>query len=244
MSEIVPFRYNYWDLDINFKFPSKSNLSLKHLQGICNAWHRGVQIDSCGRIWICQSELHNILRTTKAAARYWLLEISDEYQLECQGETYILGSEIYRLLDITIQSAGSIKKEKYASFSEEIYRLIRDSHKLKTIRYEFYEEIESHKKNLKQIRIRELELDADELTGDLLDEINSDFSHIRNAKIYLPLADKYWNGLIVNKETHKIITKANINDEDELYDLCVSEDWSTEWYSTFSQCLEEINTGY
>jgi hypothetical protein len=242
MSEIVPFRYNYHDLNISFDFPTKSGLSLTHLKGICNAWHRGIQIDYCGRIWICQSQLHTILRTTRAAARYLLLEISDEYQLECQGEIYIQGSEIYRSLDVTIQSAGCIKKEKYARFSEEIYRLIRDSDKLKTIRYEFYEEIESHKKNLKQIRIRELKLGSDELTGDFLDKIDSDFSHIRNAKMYLPLADRYWNGLVVNKETHKIITKANINDEDELYELCVSEDWNTEWYSTFSQCLNERNT--
>ncbi len=237
MSEIVPFRHNAYDLTINFDFPTESNLSLKHLRGIYNAWHRGVQVDSYGRLWICQSELHNILRTTKENARYFLLEISEKYQLEVQGKTYVQGSEVYRLLDMIIQSAGSIKRENYARFSDEIYRAMRDSDRLKTIRYEFYEEIQLHKKELKQIRIRQLKLTRDELTGDLLDKRNSDFSHIRSVQMYLPLADKYWNGLVVNKETHATITEAAINDEDQLLDLCMSEGWSTEWYSTFSECL-------
>lgn len=237
MTEIVPFRHNAYDLTIDFDLPTESNLSLRHLKGIYNAWHRGVQVDSYGRLWICQSELHNVLRTTKENARYFLLEISDKYQLEVRGETYVQGSEVYRLLDRIIQSAGSIKREKYARFSDEIYRAMRDSDKLKNIRYEFYEEIQQHKKELKHIRIRQLKLTTDELTGDPLNKRDSDFSHIRNAQIYLHLADKYWNGLVVNKNTHGIITRAAINDEDQLFELCVSNGWSTEWYSIFSQCL-------
>lgn len=64
-TEIVPFRYSAYDLTTSFDFPTESSLSLNHLKGIYNAWQRGVQVDLYGRIWICQSELHNILRTKK-----------------------------------------------------------------------------------------------------------------------------------------------------------------------------------
>lgn len=237
-TEIVPFRYSADDLTISFDLIAESSLSLKHQKGIYNAWEQGVKVDPYGRLWICQSQLHTILRTTKENARYYLLSIGEKYKLEVQGKTYVQGSEVYRLLDITIQSAGSITKEKYAKFSEKIYREIRDCDTIKTIRYEFYEATERHKKELKKIRIRQLRLTKDELTGKELDGKNSDFSHIRGAKTYLHLADKYWNGLVVNKETHSIITEASINDEDQLYDLCVDRGWDTEWYSIFSQCLD------
>lgn len=238
-SEIVPFRYNALDLGIKFEVPSELNLSLQPLKVIYNAWCRGSKIDSYGRIWICQSELHNILRTTKDNATYIGLLLDDKYKINIGEEIYIQGSEVCRLLDDIIQSAGSIKREKYARFSDTIYRLIRDSDTTKTIRYEYYEAIQCLKKKLKKTRIKKLKLEKDELTDFDLKK-NSEFSHIRGAQLYLNLADKYWNGLIVNKETHEIITKRAINDEDQLFNLCMEYNWNTEWYSVFCQCLNSI----
>ena len=41
-----------------------------------------------------------------------------------------------------------------------------------------------------------------------------------------------WNGLIVNKDTHFIITQEGVNDEEELYKLCYEKGWNTDWYET------------
>lgn len=236
-SELVPFRYNAYDLTVQFNATDQHSLSIRHLKGIYNAWHRAVQVDSYGRLWIDESELHNILRTTRDQASYFTLSIPDKYKASVGGSIYIQGSEVFRILDSVIQSSGSSKRERYARFSEEIYRTLRDSDKLKTIRYEFYERISSHRKELKKIRIKQLKLKKDELTGETLAIRSSEFSHIRSAKVYLALADKYWNGLIVNKNTHEIITQAGVNDEEQLHDLCIDQGWNTGWYADFVKCL-------
>lgn len=121
-----------------------------------------------------------------------------------------------------------------------MYRIIRDSDTARTIRWEYYENVKFLKKKLKQTRIKNLKLEKDELTNFDLNKRHSEFSHIRAAQFHLHLADKYWNGLVVNKDTHEIITKRAINDEDQLFDLCIEYNWNTEWYSVFCQCLNSI----
>ena len=238
-SELVPFRYSALDLKIDFEeVDYSSGLQLKPLKTVFNAWQRGGMIDSIGQIWVSQSELHNILRTNTGNANYFVLQISDKYKIEISGKIYIKGSEVVRLLDSIIQSAGSIRRENYARYSEEIYKFIRDNPAVQIIRAEYYETIQGLKKKLKQKRIKKLKLEEDELTNLSLKKNGSDFSHIRSAQIYLDLADKYWNGLVVNQETHQIITQENINDEDELYKLCNENGWNTRWYSDFCKCLD------
>ncbi len=235
--EIVPFKLKGTELDIKFEVPSKTDLSLKHLKGIFNAWERGTMVDRYGRIWICQTELHNVLRITKENARYYLLAIEEKYQIETDGNRYILGSEIYRLLDILIQASGSVRTAEYAKYSDSTYRLFRDSHQAENIRAKYYETIKLHKRTLKATRIKQLKLKNDELTGKPLRE-DCEFSHIKDSKIFLHLADKFWNGLVLNKETHVAITDAEIKDEEQLLNLCEKKGWNKNWYPVFSKSLE------
>lgn len=237
--EIVPFRYAASDLNINFEELSKDKLKLQPMKAIINAWSRGAKIDSVGRIWVEESEIHNILRTTKSNGNYISLKIDDKYKTEQGGVVYIQGSEVGHLLDDVIQSGGSISRRKYARFSEELYRIIRDSEKPELLRYEYLEAVKTTKKKLKSVRIKKLKIGNDELTNRPLQK-NSEFSHIRIASIYIDLADKYWNGLIVNRDTHRIITMKKINDEDQLYDLCEEKGWNTEWFSTFCESLASL----
>lgn len=240
-SEIVPFRYSALDLNIQFEIDSNCNLNLTALRGIYNAWLEGAQLDDYGRVWISQSKLHTVLRTTKENANYIALKINEEDKIEIDGETYIKGSQIARILDEVIESAGSIKRGQYARYSEKTFKKVRDSASAEMIRAEYYEKVKDLKKNLKEKRIKKLKLETDELTNLLLDKSNSDFSHIRAAQVYLHLADRYWNGVVVNKNTHKIITDRAINDEEQLFDLCKELGWNTGWYDTFCKCLKSYS---
>jgi hypothetical protein len=68
---------------------------------------------------------------------------------------------------------------------------------------------------------------------------SSEFAHIRSCSIYPNLATSYWNGLIVNKDTHQIVTKNDINDERQLLELCQERGWNTRWHQRY---LAEIST--
>ena len=74
---------------------------------------------------------------------------------------------------------------------------------------------------------------VDELTGKKLDYQRSEFSHIRSVAVYPDLQLEIENGLIVNKETHDIITKENVQNEDDLYSLCIKNNWNINWYDYY-----------
>lgn len=44
----------------------------------------------------------------------------------------------------------------------------------------------------------------------------------------------------VNKETHDIITKETINDENELYSLSYKNWWNIEWYDKYKEKLNIV----
>lgn len=238
--ELVPFRYAAYDLNIEFEAISTNDLKLIPMKTIYNAWAYGSKIDKYGMIWVEELQLHHILRTTQDNANYIALQISDKYKVAHYGTTYIQGSEICRLLNDVIQTGDTIRRRKYARFSEKIYQAIRDSAEVELLRCQYWEAVKSVKKELKQTRIKMLKIKNDELTNLPL-ENTSEFSHIRKSSIHIVIADKYWNGLIVNKDTHEIITQREINDEDQLLDLCQEYNWDTTWFSIFCESLQSLD---
>ena len=58
--------------------------------------------------------------------------------------------------------------------------------------------------------------------------------------MYKHLSDQIENGLIVNKETHKIITERGINEENELKLLCEEMGWDTNWYDDYIKILSSL----
>ncbi len=51
--------------------------------------------------------------------------------------------------------------------------------------------------------------------------------------MYKYLSDDIDNGLLVNKETHRLITERGIQDEEELLALCQEQGWKTDWYGIY-----------
>lgn len=238
MSNIVPIQIPASDLELEFMQPFGNNSQRNTFKSIHSAWTSSAVIDETGTIWIRTSKLHTILRTTPPLARYYLSTVGDEYKTKVEGETYVKGSEICQLIDNIIQSSGSIKREGYARYSESLYRDIRDSETARLIRAEHYEQMRSYRGELRRTRIASFEIKRDELTGLPL-RFGNQFSHIRSFAAYPRLGDKVWNGLIINQDIHTLITNNEINDENQLLDLCVEYGWKTDWYSAYLVSLEQ-----
>jgi hypothetical protein len=176
--------------------------------------------------------LSEILRTSKANARHIVEKIGKQYKSKGAAGTYLHYAEVNKRLSQIMMNAGTIRREQYAGFSEAIGNAIRDSDKAKYQRAQTYEAMNAAKTKLKGSRIKWLQIRRDELTGlPLL--ATSQFSHICSCAIYPQFATCLWNGLVVNKAIHQTITDAYVNDEDELYDLCRKEKWSTDWYDDY-----------
>lgn len=82
---------------------------------------------------------------------------------------------------------------------------------------------------------------VDELTGEQLDYTTCHFSHIIGKAARPDLAIFIENGLLVSPETHKIITKKGVLNDDGLLRLCKTLEWNTDWYNDFKQFKEKIS---
>ena len=107
--------------------------------------------------------------------------------------------------------------------------------KLSNIAYSHYKTINRNTLH----KIKKYNIKEDELTGKNIDIRTCEFSHIRSVSMYQEYSDNIENGLIVNKETHDKITRKEINDEDELYDLCIDNGWNLQWYEKYKKHLNK-----
>lgn len=203
--------------------------------GISNAWKEGTIIDAKGWLWVNTDKLHTILRTNKDNARYQLSRIENEFKMNRGNKSYVRGFKILELIARTIEENGVGKKGIYLETSKEYYDAINTCDKAARLRMEYNQVVEEECRTLKHKRIKKYRLKEDELTGEKLNKAKSDFSHIRSVAIYKSLSDHIENGLVVNKETHKIITERGINDEVELKCLCEEKNWKVDWYKRYKQ---------
>lgn len=221
--------------DINYKMPERAKeLDKTTVKKITNAINRG-KPDSRGLIWINCSTLHTVLRVkTKVDARYLLETIDKKYKTTYEGEEYVLWSS---LISIVERRREENPKNRYLSLVMDILNEINECDEIQLLRLKAKNLMEQRVKKLKNKRIRSYKLKEDELTNDPLDKKKAEFSHIRSVAMFPELAEMMWNGLIVNKDTHFIITQIGINDEEELYKLCYEKGWNTDWYKTYKEKL-------
>ncbi|CAK1725612.1 conserved hypothetical protein [Vibrio crassostreae] len=208
-------------------------LNPKTLSAIINAWNKVAILSEQGQVWLESSKIHTIIRTTPANGKYWVGQLPNSMKLKAYGHTYIHSSEVISKLDHSIQSARSMSREKYLEYSFSIASAIRKCSRARELRGQHYENFKRDLKSLKNNRIKSFKIKEDELTGNELLVRTAEFSHIRSVSIYPQFAHYLGNGLIVNHETHEIITAHNINDEIQLLDLCKKMKWETKWYKKF-----------
>lgn len=231
---LVPFNNHVIDIKIDLpKVPEDSD------KGTCtkvrNAWVNFTHIDDQGILWVDIERVEAILRTTKTIAKYEIRNIDDKDKYKSGNKTYIRAYKIRDIIDRFIQKEKISKRKEYLQYSEQIYMAIRSCDTAEVIRTKYISNIEADRRKLKSQRIKEYKIKYDELTGDKLIKKTAEFSHIRSFAIFREVSTDIENGLIVNKETHKIITEKGINDEVELYYLCEERSWNVEWYERYKR---------
>lgn len=231
-NSLVPFNNHVIDMSIGI--PIKPDGSDK---GTCtqikNAWINFAHIDDKGVMWVDIERIHAILRTTKPIANYHLKDIEDKDKLRYGNKVYVKAYHIRNIIDKSIQIEKISRRKEYLKYSEEIYMAIRDCATAEIIRQKYSNIIEGDRKKLKASRIKKYKIKYDELTGDKIEKATAEFSHIRSYAIFREISTDIENGLIVNKQTHNVITAAGINDEVELYQLCTEKNWSIKWYEKY-----------
>lgn len=234
---VIPFKNHI--IDMNLSLPEAPKESHK---GTCtrvkNAWVNFAHVDDIGIVWVDAERLYDILRTNKPIAKREIININDEDKLRHGKKTYIRSYAIVNIINRFIQEEKLGSRKEYLKYSEKIYKSIRDCEIAEFIRLKYISNIEVELKKLKKKRIKEYNIELDELTGDKLHMKTAEFSHIRSSAIFREISTNIENGLIVNKETHKIITEKGVNDENELYNLCIEKKWKIYWYEKYKNYFD------
>jgi hypothetical protein len=228
------------EIEINWsKIAQKYNLNSRTLKQIINAWHNHAVVDNLGYIWLEIEGANCVLRIVKRKkTRYVIDNFVSEYDKRViNGKTYIRGTALGKMIDENVQGARTSKKRKYSKFSRDLYQVIVDHEVCENIRHYAHEVKTSELRKMKSKRVNFLvgsEYEGkDELTLKPLAS-HAHFSHIRSASLFPELALAVWNGLLVNQDTHDIITRKNIQDEKQLYGLCKEKKWSIKWTKPFT----------
>ncbi|HHQ4505563.1 TPA: hypothetical protein ACSP3X_000352 [Aeromonas hydrophila] len=239
--EIIPIN----PITVKDKFeppkPQSEKLSEKVCAEIVNAWNDHTIFDNLGRPWVERSALNRILRTSRENANYRVAKLFAIYKANANGKSYVKGEAVLFLLSESVLNARSLLREIALQYSQQLYIAIQDCDKARLMRAEHYEFVKKIVKNLKMNRMRCFNIESDELTNIELHKVSAEFSHIRSASLYPHLATFQENGLIVNKDTHALITRFNINDEDELLALCKQKKWNILWYEKYLEFIKKVS---
>ena len=233
---MIPFSVK----ELKFEEPVVSEKAKKKVvKEISNAWKEATIIDNKGWLWVRKDKLHSILRTTKNNINYIIMQIPEEYKCDMGKQTYIRGCKILEIIARNIEESGVGTKGVYLETSKRYYDSIALCDKAKLLRLEYDNVLKEQRKKLKKKRIKKYHIKYDELTKEELKR-GCEFSHIRSVNMYKFISDNIDNGLIINKETHAIITSQGINDEEELLELCKELKWNTQWYDEYIKDLVSI----
>lgn len=221
--------------DIKYKIPKKAEeLDKITVKKIYNAIGSGI-VDNKGFIWFDCSKLHTIIRVkTKSDAAYILEGINSKYKANYNSKTYVIWSSLVSIIAKRIEANP---KNEYLKLIFSILEEINESNDSKVLQTKAKELQEKNIKKLKKQRINRFKIVKNELTNRKLDKKLAEFSHIRSVSMYPEFSECIWNGFIVNKETHNLITSQCINDEDQLYSLCFKNGWNIDWYDEYKRIV-------
>lgn len=209
----------------------KYNLNKITEKKIINALEKGI-IDSFGRIVFPKETLITLLAlNNKRKIEYIVDGLRESDIVVLENKTCIDSAE---LIKIIIQRKRKNIHQKNFKAIYEILCKIQDDPVVKYECSKYQAEIDKLIKNLKTLKIKELNIYFDELTGEKLEK-NAEFHHIREKGI--EGNEKYQLntklGIIINQNIHKDITRKGIDNEKKLLVYCKAKNYKTDWYYIF-----------
>jgi hypothetical protein len=235
---------NLSELDIDFP-EIEQKLTKKVVTEIQNAFEDASIVDKNGVLWIRLDKLHIVLRTDKPTAKQIFLGVQEgKWRREFGEYKYLRGSQVIALIWDQLDVATGTK-ENGLLYARDVLDHIRVLPEIENIKLRAILALQSQRKSLKSEKIKKNKINRDELTGEPLKHgLGSEFSHIISAASDAEISDQPWNGVVVNKTTHKKITNFQITNEDELYNFCQDMSWSLSWYGPFCQAKDEFYRNY
>ncbi|MBE8232386.1 MAG: hypothetical protein HAW67_01530 [Endozoicomonadaceae bacterium] len=205
-----------------------------------NAWAQESAVDRWGRVWLKVESLHSIWRTDKPTVQSFVDRIPRSEKTTHEGERLIRLTAVLNQITLLIDAPIINSRRNNLKYSRKLGIVIQEDATINDKRQNYLGRLDDTRKLLKKRTIAERMLCVDELTMKALDSKNSEFHHIRSQAAYPEYKDSIWNGIVINKETHKIITENGCSDEVDLEYLCSERNWNTIWLDRYQNNLKKL----
>lgn len=232
----IECRFTELSMDISNEL-KKYNLNERTTKSITSALKKGI-ITGRGEVWISKDKIWHILRKkSEKESNYEVEKIKDSNKININGEVFI---HLAAIIDFLLRKSVSNPNNEILSSVIDILMKVEKDKVVQGQREKYNKQIKDQLSQLGKIRVKEKRIINDELTGELLKK-RYDFHHIRarsvsgNEKYELDIE----LGLVINKKTHKAITKECIVDEDKLYIFCMDNNWKIDWYNKVKEELKK-----
>jgi len=238
--EISKIKYRFTKLSMDIKSEVNNyNLKDKTSKSITNTLAR-CGVDNKGEIWIVKKKIFHILRNkSELDSNYEIRNIKERDKLVDEGELFI---NIAPIIEILVRKSVKNPNNDILKSIIEILNKVLFDPVVEGEREKYQRNLKLQLSILGKIRAEVKNIVNDELTNEPLDG-KYEFHHIRVRSV---VGNEVFEldielGLVINKKTHKDITKESIKDEDELLVYCIEKGYNTEWYSKVKDEIEKYN---
>lgn len=230
--------------DLRYRRPDAPRTSTPGIvNAIRRAWDDHALVDATGQVWVGAEALHVILRTTRRRALHFVRWVPGRDRVALEGSRYVRGWQVAQRIDRDLQACARLIRSEYLEFSEQHYHGVRNDTEAKLLRLRHQESLRQLSRRLKAERVRGLGLTRDELTGRPLHERRSHFAHVLSRSVYPEYLDCTWNGVVVNDDTHELLSAADLVDHTDLARFCEERGLSTAWRGPFVHALRDAQGG-
>lgn len=232
----IECRFTELSMDVNNEV-KRYNLNERTTRSIISALKKGI-ITGRGEVWISTDKIWHILRKkSEKESNYEIEKIKDSNKININGEVFINSATIIEFL---LRKAVINPNNEILSSVIDILIKVQNDKVVQGQREKYNKQIKDQLSQLGKTRVKEKGIINDELTGEALKK-TYDFHHVRarsvsgNERYQLDIE----LGLVINKKTHKDITKKGIIDEDTLYIFCMENNWKIDWYNKIKEELKK-----
>ncbi|RBB33555.1 hypothetical protein DPV79_34400 [Burkholderia reimsis] len=206
-----------------------------NVEVIANALYANTKICVNGIPYIKVNGIASIIRTGNSGLERALVYqgipglLPKSEVVSIDGYDHISGPSLAAILDARIATRSG-KTRQYLTIALNLYRQILLAPGVRDLKEIFFEEINARRSDLKKERIGAFGIAHCEFTGARIEDFSKvEFSHI-DSVVYNPSrALDITNGVIILGSIHADMTRQGIHTFEEVYQYCVSRNYSTAW---------------
>lgn len=213
-------------------------LSQGTLSRIKNAFENSMLISSYGELLIKVDNLSDLFRTGNSGAEGLFIRkgignsVSPSRMINIENSFYISVFDFEAILSHRIDSASMLggKKYQYLCYVKKLLEYLKNHSVYRDVRNLYLSQVYEYRSQLKMDRYNLLPNKCCEFSLRPIENIKDfEFAHIQSVVTNPANALNVYNGVLIHRDLHRILTESQVHDFEGMYEFCEFHGLSLEW---------------